>query len=79
MQLIEHYKNTEGDIKQKMKEHVALSLAKAAAIPYNTTLSREEMSDMLDNLFACQHHNYTPDGKTIIYILNSEDVNTWFK
>lgn len=78
-QLIGYYKNTEGDIRQKMKEHVALSLAKAAAIPYNTVLSAEEMSDMLDSLFACRHPNYTPEGKAIIYILRSEDVNTWFK
>lgn len=78
-QLVGHYKNTEGDIRQKMKEHVALSLAKAAAIPYDTVLSAEEMSDMLDSLFACRHHNHTPEGKTIIYILRSEEVHTWFK
>ncbi|MDL2231137.1 DNA mismatch repair endonuclease MutL [Porphyromonadaceae bacterium OttesenSCG-928-L07] len=79
MQLIDHYKNTEGDIKGKMKERIALSLAKAAAIPYNKQLFPEEMSDMVDNLFSCQHHNYTADGKTIIHILNFEDVNQWFK
>ncbi len=78
-QLIEHYKNTEGDIREKMKERIALSLAKATAVPYNTLLDNKEMSDMIDNLFACQHHNYTADGKTIIHILNSEEVNPWFK
>jgi len=78
-QLIEHYKNTEGDIREKMKERIALSLSKATAVPYNTPLDNKEMSDMIDNLFACQHHNYTADGKTIIHILNSEEVNLWFK
>ncbi|MCC8173814.1 MAG: DNA mismatch repair endonuclease MutL [Odoribacter sp.] len=78
-ELVEHYKATEVNVKDKMREQVVLSLAKAAAIKYNTTLSTQEMNDMMDNLFACQHPNYTADGKTIIYILNFEDVNSWFK
>lgn len=79
IQLIEHYKNTEGSIREKMKERVALALAKASAIDYNTVLNCDEMREMTDNLFACKHHNFTADGKTIIHILNYEDVNSWFK
>lgn len=79
VQLIEHYKNTERNIKEKMAENVALALAKAAAISYNTPLNANEMNDLMDNLFACQHHNYTADGKNIIHILNFEEANSWFK
>ena len=79
IELIEHYKNTEGSIREKMKERVVLALAKASAISYNTALSCEEMNEMTGNLFACKHHNFTADGKTIIHILNYEDVNSWFK
>lgn len=79
IELIEHYKNTEGSVRNKMKERVALALAKASATGYNTILTCEEMSDMSDHLFACKHHNFTADGKTIIHILNYEDVNSWFK
>lgn len=78
-QLIEYYKNTEGDIKDKMAERVALALAKAAAVAYNTPLDSQEMNDLMDNLFACQQHNYTADGKTIIHILNFDEVHPWFK
>lgn len=78
-QLIEHYKDTEGDIKTKMKERLALALAKASAIGYDTVLNPAEMNELMDNLFACTHHNYTADGKTIIHILRSEEVHTWFK
>lgn len=77
--LIDHYKTTEGDICNKMHEHIAAALAKAAAIHYGTNLDDKEMSDMMDNLFACQHHNYTPDGKMIIHILNYEEVCNWFQ
>ena len=62
-----------------MKERVVLALAKASAISYNTGLSCEEMNEMTGNLFDCKHHNFTADGKTIIHILNYEDVNSWFK
>lgn len=79
IELIEHYKNTEGNIREKMQERTVLALAKAAAISYNTALTCEEMSHMADQLFACKHHNFTADGKTIIHILNYEDVNSWFK
>ena len=79
MSLIEHYKNTEGSSRDKMKERVALSLAQAAALDYNQTLDRQEMSDLFDSLFACQYPNYTADGKNIIHILTNEDVAQWFK
>lgn len=79
VELIEHYKNTEGNIRQKMQERVVLALAQASAISYNTTLSCEEMNEMTDHLFACKHYNFTADGKTIVHILNYEDVNNWFK
>lgn len=79
IELIEHYKNTEGSIREKMKERVALALAKASATGYNTILTCDEMGEVSSHLFACKHHNFTADGKTIIHILNYEDVNSWFK
>lgn len=79
IELIEHYKDTEGDIRGKMQERVALALAKAAAVAYNTPLSCEEMRDLADGLFACKHPNFTADGKTILHVIPYEDVNSWFK
>lgn len=79
MQLLIYYKNTEGNIREKIKERIALSLAKAASISYNTTLNLKDMSDIIDSLFACQHPNFTSEGKTIIHILKYEEANAWFK
>lgn len=79
LELIEHYKNTDGNIREKMHERIVLALAKATAIGYNVTLNCEEMSEMITNLFACKYPNFTADGKTIIHILKYEDVNSWFK
>ncbi|MDR0982485.1 MAG: DNA mismatch repair endonuclease MutL [Culturomica sp.] len=76
--LIDYYKTTEGNIRTEMKARLALSLAKAAAIPYGYVLDIKAMSEMVDDLFACQNHNFTEDGKAILYILKFEDINTWF-
>lgn len=79
IELIEHYKNTEGNIRNKMRERMVQALAKAAAIDYNIPLTCEEMSAMTEQLFTCPNHNFTADGRTIIHILKYEDVNNWFK
>lgn len=79
IELLEHYKNTEGNIREKMHERVVLAFAKAAAINYNTPLEYEEMKEMIEKLFNCKHYHFTADGKTIIHILKYEDVNSWFK
>lgn len=78
LQLIGHYKNTEGSIREKMKERLALSMAQSAAFGYHTVLSREEMQELFDSLFACHHPNYTADGKTIIHILTDKEIGQWF-
>lgn len=59
-------------------EKIALSLAKAAAIPYGKVLSTQELSQLVDSLFACDNHNYAPDGKPIINILTEEDIDGKF-
>ena len=79
MELIEHYKNTEGSIREKGRERVALALAKAAAMAYDTSLACEEMGELTTQLFASKQPHFTADVKVIVHILKYEDVNAWFK
>ncbi len=79
VELVEHYKNTEGSIRDKARERVALALAKAAAVAYGTALACGEMAEMAERLFACRNHRHTADGKVIVHLLKYEDVNNWFK
>lgn len=60
-------------------ETIALSLAQNASIKPNQRLTIEEMSDLIDRLFACENHNFTPDGKKIMTIWNNEDIDSAFK
>lgn len=78
--ILTYYQNVEeGNIRTKMHERVAQATAKATAMDYNTPLSAAEMSDIVDSLFACQTHNFTADGKTIIFTLGLDEINNRFK
>ena len=57
-----------------LTSHLALTLARKAAISYGEVLSNDEMDTLVNHLFACSDVNHTPDGKTILSILPQEDI-----
>ena len=67
------------DIKEKLSETLALSMANNAAIPYEKTMTDSEIQHLIDQLFATDTPNYTPDGKTIVHIISNEEVEKYFK
>jgi DNA mismatch repair protein MutL len=58
---------------------IALSLAKAAAIPAGKILSPEERDRLIADLFSSPSPSYTPDGKRILYILSDEELARQFR
>lgn len=56
------------------QERLALSLARATAVPYGQLLTNEEMDNLTNELFACSNINYTPDGRAILCILPQSDI-----
>ena len=56
------------------RERLALSLARATAVPYGQILSNDEMDSLTNQLFACSNVNYTPDGRAILCILPQTDI-----
>ena len=67
------------DVKEEIRESLALSMANAAAIPYGHKLSDEEMNKIVDQLFASLSHRYTPDGKSIISMLEDDVIEKMFR
>ena len=53
---------------------LALSMARQAAIPHGQVLSNEEMENLVNGLFSCQNVNYTPDGKSVLCILQQDEI-----
>ena len=59
---------------EQLHATLALSLARHAAVEPGQVLSNEEMERMVNELFACQNVNYTPDGRAILCILPQSDI-----
>ncbi len=57
-----------------INDSLALSMARAAAIPYGQVLSNEEMENIVNGLFRCSNVNYTPSGKSVLFILKQQDI-----
>jgi DNA mismatch repair protein MutL len=51
--LLEEFKNSPVNLQEKARETVAISLAQASSIQYGQALKPAEISELIDNLFAC--------------------------
>lgn len=77
--IIEKKTETALDVKSEIQESLALSLARLTAIPYGKTLSSEEMTHLINQLFACHLPNYTPDGNIIISVISDDEIEKRMK
>ena len=76
--LLEEYKNSPLDAKKKVREQIAVSLAKASALDYGTELKQEEIDHLIDQLFACAAPNFSPEGKKVLNIIPITDIEKSF-
>lgn len=74
-QLVENYKNNQlmpGQLSRH--ENLAKSLARGAAIKAGMPLSLEEMKDLIDKLFACEHPNISLSNKQVVVTFSLEEL-----
>jgi DNA mismatch repair protein MutL len=77
--ILEDYRSSEFDAALQLKERLAGTLARNSAIGYGKPLSVNEMQELFDQLFACSKPNFTPDGKTIVVIVPSQELESRFE
>lgn len=77
--LLEEFKNSPVNLQEKAREAVAISLAQASSIQYGQALKPAEISELIDNLFACKTPNFSPKGKKILSIMPLEDFEKLLK
>lgn len=58
---------------------IAKTLAKSLAIPDNKKLQPEEINGLVEQLFACNVPEVTPDGKPVMMIIGFDELNRKFK
>ena len=78
-QMIEKRMETGSDVKEEIRESIALSLANLTAIPYGKTLSSEEMLMLVNQLFASPAPNYTPNGQVVISVISDAEMEKKMK
>lgn len=77
--LLEQLKSNNSELKLKKVEHLASSLAKSSSIKAGKSLSEEEMSSLIDNLFACEMPYSLLNGKPTVITLTLDDLNKQFQ
>ena len=67
-----------GDVKDKVRDRIAATMAKEVAIVTGQLLSHEEMMSLVDDLFATSMPSHTPDGQPVIHIMNDAEIDRYF-
>jgi len=76
--IIENFKKNLQDINTDKKVNLARSMAVNMAIGYGKKLEQEELTSMIDRLFACKVPDVSPDGKPTVRILTIDELNQMF-
>lgn len=67
------------EVREKIGEALAMTLARRAAIPSGKVLTFEEMDHLIAALFSSSSSNFTPDGKTIITVMTDDELEKRFR
>ena len=77
-QILDSIDNGGVSVKKRILDHLALTVARSAAIPVGRLLMQEEMDLLVADLLRLPEPNYTPDGKTIITVIPMDQINKMF-
>jgi DNA mismatch repair protein MutL len=80
--LIEDYKSSQGsksNLVNAKKEIVAKAMAKSLSIKSGEPLNHEEMSHMVDELFACKMPYASPSGKPTLITISLDELDKKLK
>lgn len=77
--LLENYKLNNLDVKLDKGENICRSLAKNTSIKYGKELQPEEMRLLMEHLFSCEEHSYSPTGKVVYTKIDTMDMDKLFR
>jgi DNA mismatch repair protein MutL len=65
--------------KGEIAHELVHSIAKSAAMKKMNLNSMEAVNDIIERLFQCENHSFTPGGKQIIDTLSLESIDEKFR
>ena len=78
LQVIHDVQDTEQSLHAQWQDTMTLCLAQQMAIPQGKTLSKMEMYDLVNRFMENNPSRHLPNGKTILSIINYDDVQKRF-
>lgn len=78
LDIIDFYKNTP-ESSFDMNEKIAAGYAFKNAIKTGDELNEQQMNNLVDQLFACEHPFYSPNGKPVIISMELDEIARRFK
>ncbi len=76
--LLEQYKHFSPEVKFSKREKLVRSLARQQAIKTGTRLTERELRQLVNDLFACEQPNTTPDGNPAYLEFKQEQLERMF-
>ncbi len=76
--LIEQFKQNHQELSLDKKESLVRAIAKKSCIKVGQKLSGDEMTSIIDQLFACENPNFTPSGQGTFTILDHQKLEGLF-
>ncbi|MFT5512000.1 MAG: DNA mismatch repair protein MutL [Bacteroidia bacterium] len=77
--ILEHYKLNEQNLKLDKRENLARSLAKNAGIKRGMVLEQEQITQLVQDLFACDQPKYTPSGLCTFVTMEQSKLTELFE
>jgi DNA mismatch repair protein MutL len=77
--LLEQYKHFSNEVKFSKREKLIRSVARQQAIKTGQRLAEKEMHSLVEQLFACEQPNSTPDGNPTYLEFKQEQLERMFK
>ncbi|HEY6064019.1 MAG TPA: DNA mismatch repair endonuclease MutL [Chitinophagaceae bacterium] len=76
--LLEQYKHFSNEVKFSKREKLIRSLARQQSIKTGVRLTEREMRQLVNDLFACEQSNITPDGNPTYLEFKQEQLERMF-
>ena len=76
--LLEQYKHFSNEVKFSKREKLVRSLARQQSIKTGVRLTEREMRQLINDLFACEQANVTPDGNPTYLEFKQEQLERMF-
>jgi DNA mismatch repair protein MutL len=76
--IIEQYKSNQEKLTLSRRDNMARSIAKRMSMKPGQRLNEAEMRALIDRLFGCIQPDYAPDGRRTSYVLELEQIATFF-